>query len=186
MAPLAIALLTQALPALLNKLPEIASVFKNPDVRERNVEAVAKVGQIIVEATGSTNEQEAIAKIEADPEMAKAANEAIRANRAELSDLVDKVNAMDQANIKAAREYNATEPYMVDTSWIKMKFIHVLSLVFVGFSGVFVSLNWASLTAELKGAVITLMVIAGWTGVKDFWMGSSDGSQRKTESLLRK
>ena len=38
----------------------------------------------------------------------------------------------------------------------------------------------------MKGAVITLMLIAGFTGVKEFWLGSSRDSQRKTELLNEK
>jgi len=185
MLPLAGTILVNALPSLISKLPEIASVFNNPNVRERNIEAVAKVGQIIVQATGSANEQEAIAKIQSDPEMARSANEALRMNRAEIADMVERVNAMDQGNIKAARDYNTQEQLMINTKWLKLRFIHILSLVFVTFSGLFVTVNWTSLTPELKGAVITLMVIAGWNGVRDYWMGSSDGSQRKTEALTR-
>jgi len=45
--------------------------------------------------------------------------------------------------------------------------------------------KWADLTAELRGAIITLMVIAGWNGVRDYWMGSSEGSNRKTEMMRR-
>jgi hypothetical protein len=74
---------------------------------------------------------------------------------------------------------------MVSTKWLKLKFIHILSIIFVAFSGTFVSMNWESLTPELKGAVITLMVIAGWNGVRDYWMGSSSGSDKKTEQMMK-
>jgi predicted Na+-dependent transporter len=75
---------------------------------------------------------------------------------------------------------------MVDVPWLKLKFIHVLSILFVVFSGSFVSVNWSSLSSELKGAVITLMIIAGWNGVRDYWMGSSSGSDKKTEQMMSK
>ena len=175
--------LVAAIPALINALPEFAKIFNKPDVAERNVEAAVKASEIIMQATGSANVQEAVEKVQADPEVAAAANEALRFNRADLMDAIERINAMDQGNIKAARDYNATEPLMVNAPWLKLKFIHVLSLMFVGFSGAFVTVNWASLTPELKGAVITLMIIAGWNGVRDYWMGSSEGSARKTEML---
>ncbi len=180
---LAGSILVQALPGLINALPEIGNIFKKPDVAERNVEAVAKVGQILMQTTGATNMQEAVERVQADPQTASEANEALRMNRADIVDLMERINAMEQGNIKAAREYNSAEPLFVDAPWIKMRFIHLLSLVFVGFAGTFVSLNWASLTPELKGAVITLMIIAGWNGVKDYWMGSSEGSARKTDII---
>ena len=177
---LAGSILVQALPGLINALPEIGSIFKKPDVAERNVEAVAKVGQILMQTTGATNMQEAVERVQADPQTASEANEALRMNRADIVDLMERINAMEQGNIRAARDYNSSEPLFIDAPWVKMKFIHLLSLAFVGFSGVFVSLNWAGLTPELKGAVITLMIIAGWNGVRDYWMGSSSGSDKKT------
>jgi lysozyme len=184
--PLAGTILVNALPGLIGALPEIANIFKKPDVAERNVEAVTKVGSILMQATGATNMQEAVERVQADPATAKEANEALRMNRADIVDLMDRVNAIDQANIQSARDYNTTEPYMVDVPWLKLKFIHVLSILFVVFSGSFVSVNWSSLSSELKGAVITLMIIAGWNGVRDYWMGSSSGSDKKTEQLMSK
>ena len=130
--------------------------------------------------------QEAVERVQADPATAKEANEALRMNRADIVDLMERVNAIDQANIQSARDYNTTEPYMVDVPWLKLKFIHVLSVLFVVFSGSFVSVNWSSLSSELKGAVITLMIIAGWNGVRDYWMGSSSGSDKKTEQMMSK
>ena len=179
MAPFLIA----AIPALINALPEFAKIFNKPDVAERNVEAVVKASEIVMQATGAANVQEAVEKVQANPEIAEAANEALRMNRAELMDAIERLNRIEQANIQSARDYNAAEPLMVDTKWVKLKFIHILSLAFVAFSGVFVSVNWIDLTPELKGAVITLMIIAGWNGVRDYWMGSSSGSDRKTDML---
>lgn len=175
--------LAAAIPALIQALPDFAKIFKSPDVAERNVEAVVKATDIIMQATGASNVQEAVEKVQADPVVAQAANQAVRMSTADLADIVERVNAMDQGNIKAARDYNTAEPFMINTRWMKLKFIHVLSLLFVGFSGSFVMMHWYSLTPELKGAVITLMIIAGWNGVRDYWMGSSEGSARKTELL---
>lgn len=172
--------LLAALPALIQALPDFAAIFKNKDVAERNVAAVAKAADIIVSAVpGATNLQDAVEKVTTDPVAAAAANSAIRMSKADLMDIVERMNDMEQKNLAAAREYNTAEPIFVDTPWVKMKFIHLLSLVFVGFSGTFVTINWSGLTPELKGAVITLMIIAGWNGVRDYWMGSSDGSKTK-------
>lgn len=175
--------LALAIPAFIKALPEFAKIFDKPDVAERNVEAAMKAVDLVVQSTGAINVQDAVEKVQADPEMMATANEALRMNRADLMDAVERVNAMDQGNIKAARDYNTAEPLMINAYGVKLKFIHVLSLLFVGFSGTFVTVHWASLTPELKGAVITLMIIAGWNGVRDYWMGSSEGSARKTDML---
>jgi len=44
-------------------------------------------------------------------------------------------------------------------------------------------LNMNDISAEFKGAVITLILIGGFTGVKEFWFGSSRSSQRKDEKV---
>lgn len=40
-------------------------------------------------------------------------------------------------------------------------------------------------SADLKGAVISAILIGGWTAVKEFWLGSSAGSEKKSDSLQR-
>lgn len=184
MDPLSISILTTAIPALWNAIPEIASIFKKPDVAARNVEAVQKVGQILIDSTKSANAQEAITKVQSDKGAAQVANDAIRMSRADIMDMLDRVNDQEQKNIAAARAYNTTEPSFLKFKWIEMRFVHFLSLVFVSFAGVFVTVYWKDLTPELRGAVVTLMMLPAWGGVRDYWMGSSDGSSRKTEAIL--
>lgn len=40
-------------------------------------------------------------------------------------------------------------------------------------------------SSELKGAVITIMLIGGWQGVMGFWLGQSDSGQRQAQSMSR-
>jgi hypothetical protein len=42
-------------------------------------------------------------------------------------------------------------------------------------------LIWGGIDAQLKGAVITLMLIGGFTSVTNFWYGSSLGSKKKDD-----
>ena len=178
MAPLAVAILTQAIPALIGKLPEIASIFKNPDVRERNVEAVAKVAEVLIQSTGSTNVQEAVEKVQADPEMAATANEALRLNRAEVMDLVERMAKIDDNRVASAREFYRGERPVVG----KWKFVHILSLVFVMFGGAaaWYVLGTSEDVGERTMALQTLLMV-GFAGVAGFWLGSSRGSQIKDE-----
>jgi hypothetical protein len=120
-----------------------------------------------------------VAAVRADPALMQRAETDSLARLEQALPLLERINAMEAAGIQSARQFNASEPWMIETPWLKLRFVHLLSLMFVGFSGAFVISNWASLTPELKGAVITLMVIAGWNGVRDYWMGSSSGSAAK-------
>lgn len=172
-----------ALPALIQAAPALIRIFGDSPQAEKNAKAAEVVADIAKEATGEPTVEGAVGAIQADSSMAAAYREAVHARMGRLVDMMERINAMEQANIGAARQYNRDEPLMLDLPWLRLRFIHVLSLVLVGFSGWFVARYWPDLTPELKGAVITLMVIAGWNGVKDYWMGSSSGSERKTAML---
>lgn len=45
-------------------------------------------------------------------------------------------------------------------------------------AGQTIKIGGEGFSAELKGAVITIMLIGGWTAVMGFWLGSSDASKR--------
>ena len=40
-------------------------------------------------------------------------------------------------------------------------------------------------SADLKGAVISAILIGGWTAVKEYWLGASATGQRQSESMSR-
>lgn len=174
-----------ALPALIEAAPGLIRIFGDSPQAEKNAKAAEAVAEIAKQATGQTTIEGAVQVIQADPAAAAAFRERCHQSMGELLGLIERVNELEQRNIAAARQYNTDEPLFIDTPWLKLKFIHLLSLVFVSFSGYFVQRYWGDLTPELRGAVITLMIIAGWNGVRDYWMGSSSGSDRKTSEILR-
>ena len=72
------------------------------------------------------------------------------------------------------------------TVFSKIRFIHILSVLMVLISGAggFVVLLTPDFPGEMKGAVVTLMMIGGFTGVQNFWLGSSAGSERKDRQAV--
>lgn len=40
-------------------------------------------------------------------------------------------------------------------------------------------------SADLKGAIITAILISGWTAVKEYWLGASASGQNQAESMSR-
>lgn len=40
-------------------------------------------------------------------------------------------------------------------------------------------------SADLKGAVISAILIGGWTAVKEYWLGSSAGTVKSAETIQR-
>lgn len=51
--------------------------------------------------------------------------------------------------------------------------------------GQIIILGGDGFSSELKGAVITIMLIGGWTAVMNFWLGSSDGGQKQQQAIAR-
>ncbi|MCK9386077.1 MAG: lysozyme [Nevskia sp.] len=168
--------LIAAIPALINAIPEFAKIFKSPDVAERNVEAVVKASEIIMQATGATNVQDAVEKVQADPEVAAAANESLRLNRAELMDVLERAWDRDEASIAAARVFSQQDKPIIGR-WL---FVHLISLLFVilgGGAAIFVLATSTDPTERVM-ALQTLLIV-GFASVAGFWLGSSRSSQVK-------
>lgn len=175
---LAGSVLISALPSLIGALPELGKIFSKPDVAERNVEAAAKVGEILVQASGATNMQEAVERVQADPATAQEVNDALRLNRADLGDLIERMEKMDNERVEKAREFNDSEKPILG----KWKFVHILSIMFVvlGGAGAWFVLGSSEDATERAMALQTLL-LTGFGGVAAFWLGSSRGSQIKDE-----
>lgn len=50
-------------------------------------------------------------------------------------------------------------------------------------NGYSVSIGGEGFSADLKGAVVSLILIGGWTAVKEYWLGSSSGSDKKSDTI---
>ena len=171
--------LASALPSLIAKLPEIAKIFKNPDVAERNVEAVSKVGEILISATGSTNMQEAVERVQADPKTASEVNDALRNNRADLMDVLEREAKMREESVGAAREFGLREK-PVYKNW---HFNHILALLIVFVAAVLSGVvMFFSTDPGERTMVLNTWLVIGLAGVIYFWYGSSRGSQMKDEA----
>lgn len=166
----------------MTALPEFIKIFKNDNVSERNVEAVTKAVDIVVQATGAVNEQQAIQMIQDDPEKARVANEALRASKADIMDIMERENAMTQGNIKSARDFNKSDQNLFG----RFKFVHILSLLLVGYTGAFLWAKFAMLTPEMQSMIVGGVMIGGFTAVVGYWLGSSSSSDRKTDMLKDK
>lgn len=182
MDPLATSIVSTAIPALWNAIPEIAQIFKKPDVAARNVEAVQKVGQILIDSTQAANAQDAIVKVQTDKAAATAANDALRMSRADILEIMERTAAIEDKRVSDARVFNVGEPLLIETKWIKAKFVHVVSILLILFGGVAAGyvIGTSNDKSERAMALQTLLVV-GFAGVATFWLGSSRSSQVKDE-----
>lgn len=46
-----------------------------------------------------------------------------------------------------------------------------------------VKIGGEGFSADLKGAVVSLILIGGWSAVKEFWLGTSASSEKKTDMI---
>lgn len=53
------------------------------------------------------------------------------------------------------------------------------------FYGQVIKIGGDGFSSELKGAVITIMLIGGWTAVMSFWLGASDSMAKQQASMAR-
>lgn len=176
-APLLLALL----PTLLAKAPELIKIFQNKDasVPDRNVEAAAKVFEIAKEVTGGRNEQEAVQVLEQD----QVAAESFRGKVQERwYELVGEVGG----GIQAARESSermangAVPPWRQPAIWVTCA---ILPLVYLVVVAVLFRDGWSE---EIRATVVTAVITGVLGAVTGFWLGTSYGSQRKTDILAQK
>lgn len=160
--------------AAVNAIAAILPEFAKSEVAKRNANAAITIAKA---AVGAVNEQELVKAME-DPAQANMVKKALQDNWYTLT-------GASEETIQSARKF-AVDYSKDRTLKDGITFVEFLSLIFVIISAVGGGyVLYGPLPAELKGAVVTLMLIGGWTGVKEFWLGSSKDSQRKTEMLSR-
>ena len=175
MAPFILA----ALPAIIEAVPKLASLFSSGSATaERNIKAAETVVSVAKSAIGAVNEQELVERLQSDPAAATAVREAIEKNWFEIHQAQEK-------SIAAARDFavNYSKDKDVRTVVGSLTFIEVLALLMMLISagGGIAVLFVGDFSAELRGAIVTLMLIGGWTGVREFFFGSSPAEQARAD-----
>jgi hypothetical protein len=170
--------LALAIPAFIQALPEFAKIVQKTDVAERNVEAAVKAADMIIQATNATNLQDAVEKVQADPELAQVANDSLRANRAEFMDMLERAWDRDDKSVADARIYADKEKPVVG-NW---HFVHVLTLLLVILGGAAaVGVLFTSANETERGMALQALLLVGFGGAVTFWLGSSRSSQLKDQ-----
>lgn len=175
--------LAAAWPALVSAAPDLIRLISGSKRAEQNAVIAEKVGAVAMQVTGAINEQAAAQKIATDPVAAKAFRAEVAENFDQWMGMVSRFHAMDEASRDKARVF--TMEYSRHPVAGKLVFPELLSLLFVvvaAVGGGFVLVDpFDRFNTEMQTAVVMLMLIGGWNGVKEFWFGSSMGSMRKDE-----
>lgn len=169
-----------ALPSLIQAAPDLIRIFGDGPMAERNAKAAEKVVEIAKDVTASTSSEEAVNKIETDPAMAEAFRAQARQDFLEIEAIADK-------RVEAARQFNSQEEPLIKTSWGAIKFVHVISILVV--LAALLAIGYIIVTStdptERSMALQTLL-LGGLGGVMSYWLGSSNGSDKKTDILEKR
>lgn len=166
-----------ALPAIVSAIPQLAKLFGSGSaVSERNAQAAEAVVSIVQQAVGASNAQDAAERVQSDPVARQQAAEAVQAK---WFDLVE----AGGGGIAGARKFNtdvaASAAWRMPAVWISAA---LLALVFMVVGTVLWAPGWSNdIRLQVVTAVLTVIGMVG-----SFWLGTSAGSQRKTDLLAEK
>lgn len=173
---------------------EIGRHTDRPEVAEQIAAAVVDAAKV---ATGKADPVQAVATAAeahqaGDSTGVQAAQQGALDTLDRLAPLLERVHqwqmqgrAADEASLDAASRRAVTlagdRVFLRFGSVLQLSFIEALSLILLAISaGGALWLGLAGkLNDQLLGAIVTLMLIAGYTGVREFWLGSSRGSDSK-------
>lgn len=171
-----IPLITAFGPQLVQMIPQLASLFgSGSDVQVRNAKAATMAVDAIVKATESPNLQAAVEKMQADPAAAKDARSAV----AEVMALVEVGGGIEAAR-KTAFSIDQTPPWKNPAVIIS---ILVLPLVYMVAVAVLFGVGGQTWSDDIKTLFVTAIVTGALGSITGFFLGSSLGSQRKTNLL---
>lgn len=166
MAPFLLA----ALPALLDAVPKLMSIFGgNSEVAQRNEKAVALAVDLAKSAAGAANEQALVEALN-DPAIAASVRQAIEDNWYQISLNIEGVAEARKQNNESAHFW--TQPAI----WVT-----VLLMPLVYF--VTYSVMTGSFSSEVQSMVIASIVSGVLSAVTGFWLGTSFSSSRKSELM---
>jgi lysozyme len=168
--------LAALLPFLPNLIPALGKIIgSGSPVSDRNVAALTKASEVVVEALGAPNLQAAVDTMSTDPAARLRASEAVQANWFQIVEA-------GGGGIDGARKFNvavaSAEPWKMPAVWISTA---LLALVFMVVGTVLWAEGWSN---DIRLQVVTAtLTIIGMVG--SFWLGTSASSARKDDALFR-
>lgn len=167
--------LLAALPSLIESIPKLGKLFgSGSEVAERNVAAATTVAQIVQDAVGAKNIQEAVETIKADPAMAQAASAAVESRWYELTEA-------GGGGIEGARKADAETRARGDllqspSLWIALALLPIVYLLVLSLIGMIGTVTWSEdVRAGLAGSIISA-IIGGLVG---YYYGQTTSRNRQ-------
>jgi len=167
-----------ALPALINAAPALIRLFGKGDQSEKNAKAAETVAAIAKEITSQPTVEGAVNAIESDPAQAQAFSQAVESRWYELT------GESGGGGIAGARKADAAaqsggKPWQSQALWISLA---LLPLVYLVVGAVLFGQGW---TNDIRAMVVSSIISLVLGSVTGFFLGTSYGSQRKTELMSK-
>lgn len=170
-----------AISALSGLIPEVAKLFPpGSEVAQRNVALATAVVDHVTQAVGAANAQDAVQRITEDPAAAQSAQQAVQAAWFDLQEA-------GGGGIAGAREYNqkvaesGTPAYKLPSLLITLALMPLVYFVV----GRVLTAEKDVFSGEVQSMVVGAVIGAVLGSITTFWLGSSSGSQRKTDLLSK-
>ena len=167
------AIVTALLPTLIQALPKLGKLFgSGSDVSDRNIAAASVALDVVQQAVGATNAQEAVERIQADPEARQAATEAIEARWLELSEA-------GGDGIAGARKADAVARASGDmlhspSFWVTLALLPLVYMVVGSVVGLWGG-EWPS---DVRAAIATAVVSLVVGGAAGYYWGQTTSRNR--------
>lgn len=172
--PVAIAAIQAFGPQLLSLIPQFGSILgSGSDVQVRNVKLATAAVDAVVKSTGSPNLQAAIETMQRDPEAVKAAQIAA----AEVLALVEVGGGI----VEARKLVNHDGPWW--HQFASLPFAVILLLMPMIYFVIFHVITGPGWTQEIRASVVSAVISGVLFAIVGFALGTSYGSQRKTNLL---
>jgi putative chitinase len=170
------AFVAAALPSIIAAIPQLGKLFgSGSDVAERNVKAAELAVQIVQNAVGAKNAQDAAETIKADPAAQQVAAQAITEQWWQLTE-------SGGGGIEGARKADVAA--QSTGFWKSPAFWITVSLLPLVYGAAYAVLFLAGFSNDMKAMVLGAIFGGLLTGgIQSFWFGTSASSQRKTEIL---
>lgn len=180
-APLLLALA----PMIAELIPQVAKLFSSgSEVATRNVAAVEAVAKTVVAASGSSNVQEAIEKMQADPALATKVQQAVVTDPIVMG-LLEVGGGVAKAREVGLQMQGERTFLWNPLFWMSLVLLPLASyVVFAAVTGGHAQAPWwvgAGVSAEAKVGIISSVISLIIGGICGIWFGTSYGSQRKDE-----
>lgn len=161
-----------ALPALINAVPKLFSIFGDgSEVAKRNEAAVQIAVDVAKAAAGVPNEQALIEAVK-DPAVAETVRKAIEERWYEITVNTEGIGAARKANSEAT-EFWKQPGIWVSAALLPLVYIVVVKVLFGDFSD------------EIRIMVISAIISGVLSAITGFWLGTSFSSARKTDIMNR-